>query len=257
MTGADPGPTGFAGKRGKGWVLAGRWVAPGMMCIAYFVLMATSEVGWSGKAWEALGLAFVMTLWFLFRSLTARGAMARAVAVGDGDRVLELAEQRRGPARHLYRALAHDIRGEWPATLAELDRARPEGGWRLIAAAVRVGALVETGRATEARAVFDAELAGGARERDHSATTLVRLAEARLSWGQGDLEAAERQLAALVDDVRAGAGVRAVAHGYAARIAAARGDEAAAARHRTRAAELAPAIWIVRAPDAAARAAQN
>lgn len=221
-------PAGFGGKRGLIWVIAGSYVVPLMMSIAYVFLMLTSETDLAGKAWESGGLAAVLFLYWLILRLARNAAMSRAVAVGDAERVLELADAavRRGggghPRFHVYRALAHEIRGEWGQALAELDRVKLDGGWRLLAATVRVGALAETGRAGDARKVFDAELAASARSRDVSTQIRVRLAEARLRRAEGDLAGAEALFARIVDDVRAGAGVRAAARECGARIADAR-----------------------------------
>ncbi|HTR52642.1 MAG TPA: hypothetical protein VMJ10_18130 [Kofleriaceae bacterium] len=231
---------GFAGKRGIGWVLVAGWLIPAIMCGAYLILMSTSDTDTSGKIWEGIGLAFVLCLWFLFRTLTRHAAMARAVAVGDATRVLELADRQSAKMRSLYRALAFQIRGAWPQALEELDRRDPPASKRVLAATVRVAALVETGRAADARAVFDRDLARRSPTADIATASLVRLAEARVRWAEGDLGGADKLLARLVDDVRAGENVRAIAHGYAARIADSRGDAAAAAKHRARAAELAP-----------------
>jgi hypothetical protein len=230
--------TGFAGKRGRVWVLVGKWVVPLVMSAAYVVLMLTSETDIFGAAWESLGLVFVLTLWWIFRDLVARAAMSRAVATADTDRVLELAADLRGPRQHVHRAIAYQLRGEWAAALAELD-AMPSGP---LAATVRIAALVETGRAADARQVYDSVLAKRPLSRDLD--LLARLAEARVRWGEGDLGGADPLLARLIDDVRAGDGIRALALHYRARIADAHGDTATADRHRTKAKQLAPHAWF-------------
>ena len=255
-------PAGFGGKRGLIWVIAAYYVVPLMMSLAYVFLMLTSETDTGGKLWESGGLAAVLFLYWLFLRLTRTAAMSRAVLVGDSERVLELTDlelrRRRSPqasARfHVYRALAREIRGEWDQALAELDRVKLDGTWRLLGATVRVAALAETGRAGEARQVFDAELAAGARARDAATQTQVRLAEARLRWAEGDLAGAEPLLARIIDDVRAGAGIRAVAHEYAARIAESRGDASGAATHRAQAAKIAPERPLPRAAVVTAKA---
>jgi hypothetical protein len=207
---------GFGGKRGLVWVLLASWLIPLMMTGAYVVLIMTSDVDATGAAWEAIGLGFVLVLWFLFRVLTEDAAMARAVDIGDADLVIELADfqlkRRRSASRrapfHVYRALAYDVRGDWKAALAELDRAEPRGNWRALAATVRVSALAETGRTEEARKLFDAELAGRVVTRVMQVDILTRLAEARLRRAEGDREGATKVLDRLVDDVRAGSGIR-------------------------------------------------
>jgi hypothetical protein len=76
------------------------------------------------------------------------------------------------------------------------------------------------------------------------APALGWLVEGQLAWQSGDRATAAARFARVIDDVRAGSAIRAIAQLYAARIAEASGDAAAAARHRKAAAEHA-------APDAA------
>ena len=234
---------GFLGKSGLVWRLLSSYLIPGMMTIAYVILILTSETGIVGKAWESAGLAIVLFLWFLFRALTEHAAMSRAIANGDSDRVLaladaQLARRRRAAARapyQVYRALALEIRGDWSGALAALEGAKLEGSWRALAATVRVAAYVETERAGEARRLYDAELARiGARE---SAEPLARLAEGRLRLAEGDRDGATRVLRKLVDNVRAGTGTRGAAHFYLWR---ATGD----AKELAKATQLAPTTWF-------------
>jgi hypothetical protein len=67
-----------------------------------------------------------------------------------------------------------------------------------------------------------------------------------LAWRAGQLDAAAPPIARVIDDIRAGSALRAIAHVYAARIAQASGDAPAAARHRAAAAGLAAAdaAWL-------------
>ena len=207
---------GFAGRRGWLPVALASWLVPAILCAAYIVLMLTSDVDATGAAWESVGLAFVLILWWLFRMLTESAAMARAVAIGDADRVAELADHqldRRRTARSrapylVYRALAHELVGEFPDALARLDEAKPVGPWRRIATSVRVSALVELGRVEEARRAFDAD---ERREvvRDAQLAIVGRLAEAILVRAEGDRSQATELLSAVVRDVRAGSGTRA------------------------------------------------
>jgi hypothetical protein len=258
-------PAGFAGKRGYGWVAAASLLVPVMMIGAYIILILTSEVGATGAAWEALGLAFVLVLWWLFRVLTEHAAISRAIAIGDADRVLELADhslarRRRAASKarmHVYRALAREIRGEWADALAEVDAAKvetisgaPRKAWELFAATVKVAAYVETGKVAEARAVLDAGVEPNVKLVDvrmnASAHIHARLARGRVLWAEGKLDAARAELRTVIDDVRTGTGTRAIALVYAARCAAA-SDASAAATMRTRAAQLAPGQWAATA----------
>jgi hypothetical protein len=211
------GRIGFGGKRGLVWVLLASWLVPLMMTGAYIVLIATSEVDATGAAWEGIAFAFVLVLWFLFRILTQHAAMARAVDIGAADEVIELADfqlQRHRSARsrmpfHVYRALAFDILEDWPAALAELDKTQPAGTWRPLALTVKVSALAATGKPEQARTLFDAELAGRPVTRVMQVDILTLLADARVKLAEGETAAAEKVLARLADDIRAGSGIRA------------------------------------------------
>ena len=196
--------TGFAGKRGWIWRFLASWVIPLIMSGAYIILMYTSETDTKGKLWEAGGLAAVLFLWWLFRRLTSSAAMTRAIAVGDAERVLELAD-----GRPVYRALAFEIRGEWPAVLRELDGLTPTGTERVLAATAKIAALAATERAADARAVYDRDLVGAAIPRDLEMH--VRLAEARVRLAEGDRAGAHRLLDKIANDIRAGERLRELA----------------------------------------------
>lgn len=252
---------GFAGKRGLVWSLLASFLVPAIMGGAYIALMVLSETGAAGMACMAAAFGFVLLLWWFFRMLTGKAAIARAAAVGDADRVLELADgqlARRWTARtrapfQMYRALAFELRGEWSASLRELDRvpvdalSRP---LRVVAACSRVAALAESDRFGEARAALDRDVTPLARKLDRridaAAVIAAALATGRTLVAEGRCEAALPVLQRVLDDVRTGASPRAVAHHYAARCADATGDASAAATHRASAAELAPTAWFVR-----------
>ena len=74
---------GFLGRRGPVWTFIAGWFVPVVMTLAYITLALTSETDATGWAWMSIGLAFVLTLWWLFRTLTKSAAMARAMAVGE------------------------------------------------------------------------------------------------------------------------------------------------------------------------------
>jgi hypothetical protein len=227
------------------WRIVSRWGVPVMMTLAYVLLAATSDTNLTGKTWMAAGLALVLTVWLVFRALTDAAALSRALAVGDVPRLHALADRhlgrtRRPAARARYlvaRALADHLRGDHAAAVAALDQAPPRADLRPLATVIRIAALVELGRpAAELPAV----------PASPRAPALAWLADALLAWRAGDLDAAVPLLARVIDDIRAGSATRAIAHVYAARIASARGDDAAAARHRTAAASLASpdATWL-------------
>jgi hypothetical protein len=100
---------------------------------------------------------------------------------------------------------------------------------------LRIVVLIELGR--------NAELEG-LTVRAPRTPWLAWLADGLLAWCDDRLADAAPLFGRVIDDIRAGSALRAIAHVYAARIAEAQEDAAAAARHRAAAANLA-------APDAA------
>ena len=232
----------------RAWWVLSRWAVPVMMTIAYGFLAAIADTTLTGKAWMMGGLVLVMIVWFVFRGLTEAAALSRALGVGDPARLFALADrhlahQRRPSARAPFvvgRGLAHLLRGEHREALVALDAAEPGPELAALAAAVRIVALVELERpADEARAL---------RVPAPRTPALAGLADGAIAWRAGELDAASQVLARVISDVRAGSATRAVAHVYAARIAAARGDAPGAARHRAAAAALATpdASWLRR-----------
>jgi hypothetical protein len=228
------------------WGILSRWAVPVMMTLAYVLLAATSDTNATGKTWMAVGLGFVLVVWFVFRALTEAAALARAVSVGDVARLFALADRQlsrkrrpAGRARFLVaRAFARQLRGEFAAALAALDEVKPGQDLQPLVSMIRISALVELGRpAADARAA----LVGAPR-----APALGWLAEGQIAWRDGDLDTATQRFARIIGDVRAGSAIRAIAHLYAARIADARGQVEIAGRHRTRAANLASpdAAWL-------------
>lgn len=257
--------TGFGGKQGFGWRLLARWAVPLMMTVAYVVLMLTSDTDASGKAWMAIGLGFVFVVWFVFRLVTERAALSRAVAVGDSDRLIELTEKllagKRGDAARaellVFRAMALELRGDWPGALAALEQAKLEAlpsrtrsEMQLVAAGLRVAAYVETKQLALAQRTLDedvAPIAGKLHPRLHApAHAHANLAKGRVLAATGAYEEAAPILQLVIDEVRAGSSQRAVAHFYAARCSTARGDTAGAERHRAKASQLLPGSWITK-----------
>jgi hypothetical protein len=226
-----------------------------MMSGVYGVLMWSSETDNTGKAWMAIGLAMVLVVWWLFRTLTGIAALSRAVSVGDAKRTLELVgdelPRRKQPAGRapllVSRAFAHELRGEWSAVLATLEEAqlaaipaRQRTGWTALAAAARIGALIEMGDVARARRVLDTELvplATGLDRRRHPMVHLhLTLAKGRVAAAEGNAAEAKPLLQAALDDIHAAAAVRALAHFTLARITA----EPEASKHRAEIVKLIP-----------------
>ncbi|HEX3762786.1 MAG TPA: hypothetical protein VHW23_29020 [Kofleriaceae bacterium] len=227
----------------RGWGVLSRWAVPVMMALAYALLVATSETDATGKAWMATGLVLVLIAWFAFRAMADTAALSRALSVGDTEALTalanrELARRRRPAARArplIARGFALLLRGEHAAALAALDEARPGPELAPLAAAARILARIELGHSIEP---------GAAAVSAPRTPWLGWLVDGAIAARDGRLDAAAPLLARVIDDIRAGSALRAIAHLHAARIADARGDAPDAARHRTAAAEPA-------APDAA------
>jgi hypothetical protein len=228
------------------WRILSRWAVPVMMTLAYVFLAATSETNTTGKAWMGAGLVLVFVVWFVFRAMTEAAALSRALGVGDVARLFALADRhlsrKRRPADRarflVARAFAHELRGEFAEALAAIDEARPDPELLPLASVVKIGALVELGRPVEeARAAIVST---------PRTPALGWLAEGQIAWRAGNLDAAAPQFARVIDDVRAGSALRAIAHIYAARIADANGQAQIATRHRAAAASLAApgATWL-------------
>jgi hypothetical protein len=232
------------------WAVMSRWAVPVMMTLAYAFLAATSETNNTGRMWMGVGLLFVFAVWFSFRVMTETAGLSRALAVGDVAKLRELADhqlprlRRPEPRARMFvaRALAYQLCGQFAEALAAIEaalateRLAPE--LMPLAATIQIGALVELGRPKTDD--WPHPIASPA------APALAWLAVAEIAWRDRRLDEAAETFARVIDDVRAGSAVRAIAHVYAARIADMRREHTAAVDHRARAAALAmpEAIWL-------------
>lgn len=236
------------------------WGVPIGMGLAYATLAWSSETDNTGKAWMAIGFSFVLVIWFIFRYLIKNAAVARALATGDSQRVLDLTAKELSrastPAARApllaNRARAYELRGDWSAALATVDEIDPamlppaqRAPWRLLASTIRVAAHVERGEAAAARQALTSEVTPAATEVGRNpripAHVAATLAQGEVEWAEGAHAAARVTLTKVIDDVRATAVQRATAHAYAARIET---DPKALARHKAEAARLAPGTWL-------------
>jgi tetratricopeptide (TPR) repeat protein len=201
------------------------WGVPVGMAGAYAMLIWSADTDTTGKAWLAMGFAFVLVVWFIFRILTTQAALSRAIAIGDSAKLLEttgkqLARLKTDADRapyHVARAFAHELRAEWSDALAELDKANlaalppaKRAPWQLRASMTRIAALVETNRIADARRVLDAELRPDAPHVLHSDAYLAaNLAAGRVLAAEGKRDEAAARLRKVADDVRATSAMRA------------------------------------------------
>jgi hypothetical protein len=168
----EPGPPiiiparrGFLGRRGWVWTLIASWFVPAIMTGAYIALALLADTDAIGLGWFGIGLLFVLCVWYLFRQLTQTAALSRAMAVGDAESLLEISTHVLAgklvlgrSELMLYQAVAYELRGEWADALAAVERAHiapaAKKRLRVIADAVTITALVETGELGKARSVL-------------------------------------------------------------------------------------------------------
>lgn len=201
--------------------LASWTVPPLLLAGCYTVLAITSETDTSGKAWMAIGFAFVLVVWFTFRFAVEGAGLSRALSVGDADRVLEIANKQlarrssdasRAPYL-IHQALAHELRADHAAALAAANAAKPTTPVdKLLHTSVRILALVEAARIVDARALvteLDERAAAVDRRLQINAHHYAHLARGRLLLAEGQADAGKAELAKVSEDIRASHSLRA------------------------------------------------
>lgn len=243
------------------------WPVPVFLALVFAALMSTSDSPPVGLLAAAFGFGLVMILWAMFREFSMHAEVSRALSIGDGKGAARLAEaqlaRRRGTRRGpflIYRAMAHELCGEWAAIEPTLAEAKPEtlrgtgGGasWLQVANCLRVAAWAERGELAKARALFDDDVAPRLAERGTTASIFATLTEGRLRFAEGDLAGAKERLLPLTRNIRLGPSQRAIAFHYLARCAAAQGEHDEAQKLAAQAAALAPSSWFAEPLPAAA-----
>lgn len=246
------------------------WPVPVFLILLFASLISTSDAPPAGIAATYLGLGLVLLLWGVFREYSIHAEIARFLAIGTGETARKAVEaqlakrsaRRRGPFL-IYRAMAHELLGDWGAIEADLADAKPEllrgtgGGasWQHIAHCLRIAAWCEQslqkgGDAqllARARQTYDEHVAPHA-----AAATLgsivATLALGRLLFAEGDLAGAREQLTPLPRNIRLGPAQRAIALHYLARIARAEGKGEEEQKLIAQAAALTPSSWFARLP---------
>ena len=209
---------------GRAWArmvwLSGWALPPLLMAGAYTILALTSETDHTGMAWIAVGFAFVLLLWLVFRLAVESAGLSRALAVGDAERLLAIStkqlRRRGGDASRspflVYKALAHETLGAHAEALAAAEKATPvRDTHALLATAVRMLSLVELGRTADARALttqLDALAARVDRRLDVTPHHYAHLARARVLAAEGKRAEADAELTKLIDDIRTGTALR-------------------------------------------------
>jgi hypothetical protein len=218
---ADAEPQTRGGKLWARIVWLASWLLPPtLMAGAYTILVLTSDMAIMGKAFTAIGFAFVLVLWLVFRIAAESAGLSRAISIGDSDRVLAIANKqlrhRRGDAQRapylIYAAVAHNQKLDHASALAAALAAKPaRDGQVLLALSVQMLSLLGLDRTTEARPLA-AELDKLAQRVDRRLDPMphhyAHLARARLLAADGNTAAADAELSRVTDDIRAGAALR-------------------------------------------------
>jgi hypothetical protein len=239
-------------------VLTG-WPVPVFMMLVFAALISTSDASNAGILAAGFGLLLVLLFWGMFREMSVHAEISRALSVGDGAMAARLAEvqlkkrsaRRRGPFA-IYRAMAHELTGQWAEIEEDLAATKPEylrgtgGGasWQLVAECLRIGAWAERGEVAKARALYDEAVAPRVHAQGGTGGIYSQLTEGRLRFAEGDHATAQARLLPLTRNIRLGPAQRAVAFHYLARCAAAEGKAAEAEKLRSQAAALAPTSWF-------------
>jgi predicted Zn-dependent protease len=239
-------------------VLTG-WPVPVFMMLVFAALISTSDASNAGILAACFGLLLVLLFWGMFREFSVHAEISRALSVGDGATAARLtavqlkkrSARRRGPFA-IYRAMAHELTGNWREIEDDLAATRPEhlrgsgGGssWQLVADCLRIGARCELGEVAQARALFDEAVAPRVHAQGGTGGIFSQLTEGRLRFAEGDHAAAQERLLPLTRNIRLGPAQRAIAFHYLARCAAAQGKTAEAEKLRSQAAALAPTSWF-------------
>lgn len=228
------------------WRVLSRVAVPVMMAMAYTLLVATSDVEAKGAFWMGFGFVLVMIAWVVFRKLTDAAALTRALSVGDVAKLEELGK-RPQPKYRVARALAALLRGDLEAAKRESDDVQLPRELAVLAAVIWLAAALELPTVRGDKV----DIATG-----HGGFAIGNLAAGMLA-ARGSLMPAEpdratarveadKHLTRVIDDVRAGAVLRAIAHRYLALMAEYAHDAASAATHRRAVESLAApeATWL-------------
>lgn len=234
--------------------LVDSYLIPIILLSTWLLMFASAKLRGLPAIAALLAFGVVVVLWASYRELRAHAAASRHAAQGEPEELLALADAqlaRRWTVRsripfHLYRSIAHHLRGDRAAArdaldAADLSRIHTKAGrsWRILHAAQRIALLADTGDAAEARRILERELQPQLRfVPGAGADVIATEAEARVLVAEGRPADALPRLERLARDVRLGPAPRAVAHLLRARCL----PEPAASEARADAARLAPKV---------------
>jgi tetratricopeptide (TPR) repeat protein len=236
--------------------------------LVWLTIAATLTVafrsGAAGDNWVMAVIAAILvaTVGVAFmRAFSALNRLQNLLIEGNPNPMLRIIRRRlryrgggrdRGPLL-IYQAAAYSMKGEWEKGLVVLDEIDPaedlatgddkqRQAWELAYHSSRFSCLIFLERIDEARAVFDAELAGCG---DSPETELaVRAMEAELWFCEGKRSQAAEVFEEIVGNYRLPPSSRAVFHYFLGRIYRDRGERDASEQQFDRARELAGKTWI-------------
>ena len=235
------------------------WVIPGFLLLTWLLLFLTSNVRGVAAVVTLIAFGLVVVLWATYRELRVHASASRHAAQGEPEELLALADRELGKRLfprsrvpfHLYRSIAHQLRGEWGQARAALDASdlarmgsRARRTWGILHAGQRINLLAEEGDAAGARRVLEQELLPHLRfVPGAGAKVIADEAEARVLLAEGRTDAALLTFEKLATDVRLGPATRALCRYRAGQCVEAR-DPAAARAAFAEAARLAPNTWL-------------
>jgi len=235
-------------------------LAPVLVAGLYAALVLSAGAGTTAQVVAAMFFLVVLALWLSFRRLRVHAAASRLAAIGDPDGLLKLVERelprRLVPATrtplYIFRAMGHNLRGDWAEARRALDAAdikpgqRASRSWHLLWAAADIHTRTATGDAAGARVSYDKLVAPFRKLIPGAGVELIALeCEARLALVDGDPAGARERIAPLVKDIRLGSAARGQLYALLAEAATAEGDDAAAAEHAAAARKLAPRCHLL------------
>ena len=249
-------------------------IMPLFLVAVYAAFVLTSNAQGAALVLSLSFLVLVLLLWFGFRRLKLHAQASRLAGVGEPDELLAhvarelprcMTEGGRRPL-YIHAAIAHNLRGDFAAARASLDRSaylepsrsRRGRGWQGLAAATDVVTRTEQGDLAGARRSYERWVAPIAALAPYGGMALVaRECLARLKLAEGDPAGARELIAPLVKNIRLSDATRAQVHALLASAARAQGEEAEAADHAAKARALAPRCkllpdeWAASAPGPA------
>lgn len=231
-----------------------------VVALAWLAFVVFSGATGIAKALMGVGFAFALMLMFTIRELKQHATISRYAAIGEPDKILEIADaqlsRRRSPKRRVpfqvYKAIAQGMKGEWEDVIETLEAidfermgAKARRTWQFLYYNNLLAAYCFTGRVAEARTMFDDHIEPfGTIVRSPGTKLAISESRAKLHYFEDDLDEARKGFESLVDDVRLASAARALYHYFLGLVARDQGDADRSAEHFRKASELAPNTFV-------------